>query len=145
MSLRRRSASNRALDPTIHVRRLAARVFFVGAIAVQLFFVVRGYRDPHKHFAFQPFNESSTWRAEIYRVLAGGRRVSLRDGWAGYRWAEGACGSASRADLLPGEPRSRRLAGADAASGSLALGYAIRGSGVCELISVAGRELPSRR
>ena len=74
--------------PVPLTRRLAARVFFVAAIAVQLFFVIRGYRDPHKHFAFQPFNESSTWRADIYRVLPDGRRVSVRDGWFGYRWGD---------------------------------------------------------
>jgi hypothetical protein len=70
------------------MRRIAAQIFFVAVVVTQLYFVVRGYWDPHKHFAFQPFNESSTWRAEIVRVLPDGRRVSIRHGWHGYRWEE---------------------------------------------------------
>src|SRR5262245_29589402 len=70
------------------MRAIAARVFFFTVIAAQSWFVIRGYRDPHKHFAFQPFSESSTWRAEIVRVLRDGRRVSIRGGWEGYRWEQ---------------------------------------------------------
>lgn len=51
--------------------------------------LVRGYADPHKLFAFQPFNESSTWRADVVRVTADGRRVSIEDPWpGGYDWDE---------------------------------------------------------
>jgi hypothetical protein len=70
------------------LRRLARRVVFVAVVATQITFVVAGYRDPHRHFAFQPFNESSTWRADVVRVLADGRRVSIREPWHGYRWEE---------------------------------------------------------
>jgi len=67
---------------------MLSRLFFVAVIVAQVWFVIRGYRDPHKHFAFQPFNESSTWSADIVRVLPDGRRVSIRDGWHGYRWPD---------------------------------------------------------
>jgi hypothetical protein len=70
------------------MRGLVARLFFVLALALQAFFLVRGYWDPHKHFAFQPFNESSEWRADIDRVTVDGRRVSARTSWSGYRWHE---------------------------------------------------------
>lgn len=70
------------------MRGIAARVFFVAVIVTQVWLVVRGYGDPHRRFAFQPFSESSTWRAEIVRVLRDGRRLSIRDGWHGYRWEQ---------------------------------------------------------
>lgn len=70
------------------LRGAAARLVFATVILGQAWFVVAGYRDPHRRFAFQPFNESSTWRADIVRVLRDGRRVSIRDGWDGYRWEE---------------------------------------------------------
>jgi len=47
-----------------------------------------GYRDPHKFFAFQPFHESSTWRADIVRVTWDGERLPVEGGWAGYDWNE---------------------------------------------------------
>jgi hypothetical protein len=69
-------------------RAIAARVVFATVVIGQTALLIRGYGDPHRRFAFQPFNESSTWRAEIVRVLPDGRRVSVRDGWHGYRWEE---------------------------------------------------------
>jgi len=63
-------------------------VFFLAVVGVQGYFIVRGYHDPHVHFAYQPFNESSTWKAEIYRVTADGRRESIEGGWEGYHWDE---------------------------------------------------------
>ncbi len=60
----------------------------VGVVAVQLAFVARGYWADHKEFAFQMFPESSTWRAEIVRVTADGRRIPIERPWAGYRWEE---------------------------------------------------------
>lgn len=63
-------------------------VFIASLLAVQVGFALNGYRDPHKFFAFQPFNESSTWRAEIVRVTWDGERVPIDGGWAGYRWDE---------------------------------------------------------
>lgn len=60
----------------------------VGVIAVQLAFIVRGYSVDHKVFAFQPFPEASTWRAEIVRVTTDGRRIPIERPWAGYRWEE---------------------------------------------------------
>lgn len=61
------------------------RLFFAGVVGLQIFFIVRAYHDPHVHFGYQPFNESSTWRAEIVRVTVDGRRLSVRDGWQ-YDW-----------------------------------------------------------
>ncbi len=68
-------------------RRRLVKCFVVGVLAVQVGFAINGYRDPHKFFAFQPFNESSTWRADIVRVTWDGERVPIDDGWAGYRWS----------------------------------------------------------
>ena len=67
-------------------RRLAARFFFISAVIAQLIFIVRGYRDPQKHFAFQPFNEWDIWRAEIVRVTYRGARISIEQPWYGYSW-----------------------------------------------------------
>jgi hypothetical protein len=58
------------------------------AVVTQLYFIARGYSDPHKHFAFQPFNESDTIQAEIVRVTVDGRRVPVTRRWSGYRWRE---------------------------------------------------------
>jgi hypothetical protein len=55
------------------------------AVTVQVALAVNGYRDPHRTFAFQPFAESSTWRADIMRVTWDGERLPVDDGWA-YRW-----------------------------------------------------------
>ena len=64
----------------------APRVFFVLAVLAQLYFIRRGYSDPHKHFAFQPFNESDTVQADISRVTVDGRRIPVTEPWFGYRW-----------------------------------------------------------
>lgn len=66
-------------------RRVGARVFFATVIVAQAAFLVRAYDDPHTHFGYQPFNESSTWKARIWRVTADGRRRDVRDGWQ-YDW-----------------------------------------------------------
>ena len=51
--------------------------------------LARGYSDPHKLFAFQPFNESSTWRADVVRVTADGERLPVGLAWpGGYDWDE---------------------------------------------------------
>jgi hypothetical protein len=55
-------------------------------LLVQVGLALNGYRDPHKFFAFQPFNESSTWRADIVRVTWDGDRVPVQEDWAGYDW-----------------------------------------------------------
>ena len=62
--------------------------FIVAVLGVQIGFAINGYRDPHKFFAFQPFNESSTWQADIVRVTWTGERVPISGGWAGYDWDE---------------------------------------------------------
>ena len=69
-------------------RVVARRVVVVAVVASQVFFVARGYWADHKEFAFQMFPESSTWRADVVRVTADGRRVPVEVPWAGYRWAE---------------------------------------------------------
>lgn len=63
---------------------------FVAAVLLgQAALLVRGYSDPHKLFAFQPFNESSTWRADVVRVTVDGRRIPIEREWSGgYRWDE---------------------------------------------------------
>ena len=69
-------------------RVVARRAVVVAVVASQLFYVARGYWADHKEFAFQMFPESSTWRADVVRVTADGRRVPVEVPWAGYRWAE---------------------------------------------------------
>jgi hypothetical protein len=57
-------------------------------VLAQLGLVARGYWSDHKEFAFQMFPESSTWRADVVRVTADGRRVPIELPWSGYRWEE---------------------------------------------------------
>jgi hypothetical protein len=67
---------------------LARRTVVVAFVALQVAFIARGYSSDHKEFAFQMFPESSTWQADIVRVTADGRRVSVEQPWSGYRWEE---------------------------------------------------------
>ena len=67
---------------------MGRRVVVVAVVLVQLALVARGYWADHKEFAFQMFPESSTWRADVVRVTADGRRLPVETGWAGYRWDE---------------------------------------------------------
>lgn len=65
------------------VRRLGA----LAIVVVQLVLIVRAYSAPIDTFGFQMFPESSQWRADVYRVLADGSRVDVRESWpGGYRW-----------------------------------------------------------
>jgi hypothetical protein len=64
------------------------RLVVVAVVVLQLGLVARGYWSVHKEFAFQMFPESSTWRADVVRVTAGGRRVPIERPWSGYRWDE---------------------------------------------------------
>jgi hypothetical protein len=63
-------------------------VAVLAVVVLQLGLVVRGYASDHKEFAFQMFPESSTWRADVVRVTADGRRVPIERPWSGYRWDE---------------------------------------------------------
>jgi hypothetical protein len=67
---------------------IARRVVVIGVVLLQLAMIARGYWADHKEFAFQMFPESSTWRADVVRVTADGRRVPIEQPWAGYRWEE---------------------------------------------------------
>ena len=73
---------------TPRLRVVGRRVVVLTVVFLQLGFVVRGYWSDHKPFAFQMFPESSTWRADVVRVTADGRRVPIERPWAGYRWDE---------------------------------------------------------
>ena len=42
-------------------------------MVAQLGLVANGYRDPHNYFAFQPFNESSTYAVELWGDGSTGR------------------------------------------------------------------------
>ena len=83
---------NRSVEPPVPLRtrprwrQRLIKLFVAGVLAVQVGFAINGYRDPHKFFAFQPFNESSTWTADIVRVNWNGERLPIDDGWAGYDW-----------------------------------------------------------
>jgi hypothetical protein len=61
-------------------------VIVLGVVLLQLGFIARGYSADHKEFAFQMFPESSTWRADVVRVTADGRRVPVEIPWDGYQW-----------------------------------------------------------
>ncbi|HEY6594561.1 MAG TPA: hypothetical protein VI011_10705 [Asanoa sp.] len=71
-----------------NVRVVARRVVVLAVVVLQVGLVARGYWSDHKEFAFQMFPESSTWRADVVRVTADGRRVPVELPWAGYRWDE---------------------------------------------------------
>lgn len=69
--------------------QIARRVFVATWIVVQVALVIRAYGAPQDVFGFQMFPESSTWRAEIVRVTADGRRVDVAEEWpGGYRWGD---------------------------------------------------------
>jgi hypothetical protein len=70
------------------VRVVGRRVVIVTVVVLQLGLIARGYWSDHKEFAFQMFPESSTWRADVVRVTADGRRVPIERPWSGYRWDE---------------------------------------------------------
>jgi hypothetical protein len=79
--------SDRIVRPRWRARLV--RGFVAVVLVGHAVLIVRGYADPHKFFAFQPFNESSTWRADIVRVTADGRRIPIEDPWpGGYEWDE---------------------------------------------------------
>ena len=67
---------------------VSRRVVVVAVVLLQLGLVARGYWADHKEFAFQMFPESSTWRADVTRVTADGRRLPVELPWSGYRWDE---------------------------------------------------------
>ena len=68
-------------------RAVLVRGFVAAVLVGQAGLVVRSYWDPHNFFGFQPFNESSTWRADIVRVTTDGRRVPIDEPWpGGYDW-----------------------------------------------------------
>lgn len=68
-------------------RARLVRAFVAVVLLGQAVLVGRSYADPHNFFGFQPFNESSEWRADIVRVTADGRRVPIDEPWpGGYRW-----------------------------------------------------------
>ena len=62
------------------------RVVVLTVVLAQIGFAAGGYFTDHKPFAFQMFPESSTWRADVVRVTADGRRVPIERQWSGYRW-----------------------------------------------------------
>jgi hypothetical protein len=82
------AAPRRAIVGAVDTRtRIAGRRLVVATVIVlQLGFVVRGYTSDHREFAFQMFDESTDWRADIVRVTHDGRRVPIDDDWSGYRW-----------------------------------------------------------
>jgi hypothetical protein len=60
----------------------------LAVVLLQVGFAARAYWSDHKEFGFQMFPESSTWRADVVRVTADGRRVPVELPWSGYRWDE---------------------------------------------------------
>jgi hypothetical protein len=74
--------------PSPRAVKLARRAVVVAVLGLQAALLVRGTTAPHREFAFRMFPESSTWRAEVVRVTADGRRVPVERDWSGYSWAE---------------------------------------------------------
>ena len=62
-------------------RARLVRGAFVVVLAAQALLILRSYDDPHNFFGFQPFNESSTWRADIVRVTTDGERIPVDEPW----------------------------------------------------------------
>jgi hypothetical protein len=60
----------------------------LAVVVAQLGFIAHAHWSTHKEFAFRMFPESSTWRADIVRVLGDGRRVPIEQPWDGYRWED---------------------------------------------------------
>ena len=56
-------------------------------VLLQLGFVARGYTSAHKEFAYQMFNESTDWRADIVRVTRAGDRIPIDEDWSEYQWS----------------------------------------------------------
>lgn len=73
---------------TPRTRVVARRVVVLAVVLLQVGFIARAYWSDHKEFGFQMFPESSTWRADVVRVTADGRRIPVEEPWAGYRWDE---------------------------------------------------------
>ena len=73
---------------TPKARVVARRVVVLAVVLLQVGFAARAYWSDHKEFGFQMFPESSTWRADVVRVTADGRRVPVELPWSGYRWDE---------------------------------------------------------
>ena len=73
---------------TPRVRVVARRVVVLALVLLQVGFIARAYWSDHKEFGFQMFPESSTWRADVVRVTADGRRIPVELAWSGYRWEE---------------------------------------------------------
>jgi hypothetical protein len=71
---------------TSRFRIVGRRIVVLAVVLLQLAFIARGYTADHKEFAFQMFPESTTWRADVVRVTAGGRRVPVEVPWDGYTW-----------------------------------------------------------
>jgi hypothetical protein len=68
-------------------RARLVRGFVVVVLVGHAVLLARSYADPHNFFGFQPFNESSTWRADIVRVTTDGRRIPIEEPWpGGYDW-----------------------------------------------------------
>ena len=67
---------------------LGRRAIVAAVVVLQIGLIARGYWSDHKEFAFQMFPESSTWRADVVRVTADGRRIPVEQPWSGYRWDE---------------------------------------------------------
>jgi hypothetical protein len=67
---------------------VARRVVVLAVVVVQLALVARAYWSDHKEFGWQMFPEASTWRADVVRVTADGRRVPIERPWSGYSWDE---------------------------------------------------------
>jgi hypothetical protein len=79
---------HRPVTSSKRVRVVGRRVIVVSVVVVQLALIARGYWSDHKEFAFQMFPEASTWRADVVRVTADGRRIPVEVPWSGYRWEE---------------------------------------------------------
>ena len=69
-------------------RRLLIALLLGAVVLTQVGLFVRNRERPHHVFAFQMFDESSQWEAEVVRVTDDGRRVPIEEPWAGYRWSE---------------------------------------------------------
>jgi hypothetical protein len=69
-------------------RRRAVRLLLAAVVVGHVVAFAVNREAPNHVFAYQMFDESSTWRADVVRVLEDGRRVPVEQPWNGYRWHE---------------------------------------------------------
>ena len=67
-------------------RRRAVRALFVAVVVGHVAAFLANREAPNHVYAYQMFDEASTWQADVVRVTSSGERIPIEEPWAGYRW-----------------------------------------------------------